>query len=144
MDIIEKILDENNTDDIVITNEETGEEVLFEQIATIPYNDIVYAVLSPKFSNEYFEEGEGVVFKIIKEDDDDVLIIEDNDEINEELQSAFSKDLDEEFMDDMEDDEDYVGDNSDDDFAESYGDGGYDEDEEDEEDYNSDDDDDEY
>ena len=85
MDIIEKILDENNTDDIVITNEVTGEEVLFEQIATIPYNDIVYAVLSPKFSNEYFEEGEGVVFKIIKEDDDDVLIIEDNDEIIDKI-----------------------------------------------------------
>ncbi|MBQ7307952.1 MAG: DUF1292 domain-containing protein [Clostridia bacterium] len=85
MDIIEKILDENNIDDIVITNEETGEEVLFEQIATIPFNETVYALLSPKFSNEYFEEGEGVVFKIIQENGDDVLIIEDDEEIIDKI-----------------------------------------------------------
>ena len=40
-----------------------------------------------------------------EEEDLDLLPIEDNDDINEELQSAFSKDLDEDFMDDMEEDD---------------------------------------
>lgn len=91
MDIIEKILDDNNSDDIAITNEETGEEVVFEQIATIPYNDIVYSILSPRESNDVFTKGEGIVFKIVQEDDDTILTIEEDDDIVDKIYDIYDE-----------------------------------------------------
>ena len=77
-----------------------------------------------------------------EEEDMDLLPIEDNDDINEELQTAFSKDLDEDFMDDVEEDEEYNGHDDDDDFDASFQNDGFVDDEEDEDDYSDDDDDD--
>lgn len=85
MDIIKKILDDQNTDDILLTNEETGEELLFEQIATIPYEETTYAILSPKESNEDFEVGEGLVFKIINIEGDDLLVMEEDEQIIDKI-----------------------------------------------------------
>ena len=81
MDIIEKILDDNNTDDIYLTNELTGEELPFEQIATIPYEDIVYAILTPRKDTEEISVGEGIVFKIIEENNESILVMEEDEEI---------------------------------------------------------------
>lgn len=69
-----------------------------------------------------------------EEDDLDLLPVEDNDEINEELQTAFSKDLDEDFMDDNEEDYEYVHEDDDDDFDDSYDDLDDSDDDEDDED----------
>ena len=89
MDIIEKILDDNNCDDIFLTNELTGEELPFEQVATIPYNDIVYAILSPKKSTDDLSAGEGIVFKIIEEDGDSVLVMEEDEKIADKIYDIY-------------------------------------------------------
>lgn len=80
-DIIEKILDENDDSNVFIENTVTGELIEFEQMATITHNNIVYAILSPTISNEDFDEGDGIVFKIIEEDGDDLLVVEDDENI---------------------------------------------------------------
>lgn len=74
----------------------------------------------------------------------DLLPIEEDDEIDEELEGAFAKDLDDaDFEDDL--DEDDVDDHidEDDDFSDAFDDDDYDDEEEDEEDFDDDYDDDE-
>lgn len=87
----------------------------------------------------------GFVDKADDNDDEelDLLPIEEEDEIDEELEGAFAKDLEQEFDDDDDlDDEDGV-DDIDDDFSSAFDDSDDDDDmEEDEEDYDDDDDDD--
>jgi len=77
----------------------------------------------------------------------DLLPIEDNDEINEEMQNQFSKDLDDDFLDEDKFDEDFENDSyeDEDDFNNDFGDiDDVDEDEDDEEDYSDSEDDDDY
>jgi DNA-directed RNA polymerase subunit delta len=84
----------------------------------------------------------GFVEKADEDDDDelDLLPVEEDDEIDEELEGAFAKDLDADF-DDMEEDEESEELDMDDDFDSSMGDD-YDDFEEDEEDEVEEDDDD--
>ncbi len=69
---IDALFDEENNDAIVLFNER-GEEIAFEQIALIPLNERVYAILKPVMPLEGLGENEALVFSI-----------EENDETNEE------------------------------------------------------------
>lgn len=66
---IEALLDENNVDPIVLYDE-NGTEVKFEQVAIIPLDDDVYAILKPVEKTEDVGEDEAQVFKIELEDED--------------------------------------------------------------------------
>lgn len=85
----------------------------------------------------------GFVDKNNETDDEDLdlLPVEDDDEIDEELQGAFAKDLDEEFGDDsLDEDEENDDDFEDDDDFDSVDDDDYDEEDDDyEDDYDDDD-----
>ncbi len=90
-----------------------------------------------------------VVENQTEEDDDDLdlLPVEDNDEISEEMDNAFAKDLDEDFADEEKEEEEYY-DDLDDDFDDSINDDDIDDDdidddEDDDDEDNDDDDDDE-
>lgn len=65
---IEKLLDENNSDPIVLYNTK-GEEVVFEQIAVIPYNKKVYCILTPVEETDGVKPGEGVVFEVLQDEE---------------------------------------------------------------------------
>jgi uncharacterized protein YrzB (UPF0473 family) len=69
---IDALFDEENNDAIVLFNER-GEEIAFEQIALIPLNERVYAILKPVMPLEGLGENEALVFSI-----------EENEETNEE------------------------------------------------------------
>ena len=69
---IDALFDEENNDAIVLFNER-GEEIAFEQIALIPLNERVYAILRPVIPIEGLGENEALVFSI-----------EENEETNEE------------------------------------------------------------
>ena len=44
-DILDVILDENNTDALILQNEQ-GRQIRFEQVAVIPYNEKIYVIFS--------------------------------------------------------------------------------------------------
>ena len=70
--VIDKLFDENNNEVIVLRNE-NGEDIRFEQIATIPMKDTTYFILLPLDKIEGVGENEGLVFEILERDDDEVL-----------------------------------------------------------------------
>lgn len=80
MNPIDMLLDENNTDPIVLYNE-NNEDVSFEQIALIPIDGQVYAILKPLGDFEGVGEDEALVFTIAEDDGEDVLVVEDREEI---------------------------------------------------------------
>ena len=63
MDILDVLPDEDNNDPIVLTDR-SGKTFSFEQIAVIPYNDKIYAVLHPIDKIEGVGEDEAVVFYV--------------------------------------------------------------------------------
>ena len=80
--VIDKLFDENNNQVIVLRNE-NGEDVRFEQVATIPMKDTTYFILLPLDKIEGVGENEGLVFEILKREDDEVLsLVTDGDTID--------------------------------------------------------------
>lgn len=75
MTLLEKILDENNDETIVLLDEEQN-EVHFEQIAVIPLEEKLYVILRPIDIIKGIEEDEALVFLVI-EDEDDLVIEQD-------------------------------------------------------------------
>ena len=73
MNQIEKILDENNDENIVLFDEDNN-PVEFEQVAVIPMNDAVYVILVPVTPMEGVGEDEGVVFVIEEDDEGEALL----------------------------------------------------------------------
>ena len=78
---IEQLLDENNTDPIVLYDENDN-EVEFDQIAIIPFNENLYAILKPVEPMEGVGEDEAIVFALeTDEDDDEILSVVEDDAI---------------------------------------------------------------
>ena len=75
---IDMLLDENNNDPIVLFNEH-GEEIAFEQIALIPLDGGIYALLRPIAPMEGVGEDEAIVFTIVVEDDEPILVVVEDD-----------------------------------------------------------------
>jgi len=74
--IYDILMDDEDNDNIFLFDED-GKEVEFEQIATVPLNGKIYAVLQPVDDPE-IEDDEAVVFQINAEDDE-IEIVEDDD-----------------------------------------------------------------
>ena len=70
---IDKILDENNEDNIFLYDEDDN-ELEFEQAAVIPMDGSVYVILVPVTPMEGVGEDEGVVF-VIEEDEDGEAVL---------------------------------------------------------------------
>ena len=77
---IAMLLDENNTDNIVLYDDK-NKEVEFEQIAIIPLDEKVYAILRPVGGEDELPEDEALVFVIDELDDEDVLMLEEDDNV---------------------------------------------------------------
>ena len=80
---IEQILDENNTENVILYDAE-GKPIEFEQVALIPLdrNGKLYAIMIPVTPMQGVNEGEGVLFEIdeisgdIEVERDDAIIDE--------------------------------------------------------------------
>jgi hypothetical protein len=77
---IDMLLDENNTDNIKLFNED-NQEVEFEQIALVPIEERTYAILKPVTVMEGLGDNEALVFVIEEIDDEECLVIVEEDEI---------------------------------------------------------------
>lgn len=95
---IDMLLDENNTDNIKLFNEE-NEEVEFEQIALVPIEEKVYAILKPVQTMEGVADDEALVFGIEEIDDEDCLVIVEEDAIVDKVFEEYYKMLKDEGID---------------------------------------------
>ena len=80
MNPIAKIYDENNTDNIILYNEE-GNAIEFEQIALVPLGDADFAILRPLIDDDDLAEDEALVFAIEEVDGEEALVIVDDDDV---------------------------------------------------------------
>ena len=80
VDILDVLLDEDNAEPIVLTDE-SGKRYTFEQIAVIPYNDKVYAVLKPVEKIEGINDDEAVVFYVDERPTGSVLMVETDEKV---------------------------------------------------------------
>ncbi len=81
MTMIEKLLSEENDDNIIMYDEEDN-ELEFEQVAIIPMGETLYAILAPVTPMEGVGENEALVF-LINEADETLDIV-----VDEELGTA--------------------------------------------------------
>lgn len=95
---IDMLLDENNTENLKLYNEE-NQEVEFEQIALVPIEDKTYAILKPVENMEGVADDEALVFVIDEIDDEDCLVIVEDDKIIDDVFEEYYKLLKEEGVD---------------------------------------------
>ncbi len=81
---IEMLLDEKNNDNIVLYDDKNN-KVEFEQIAIIPMDEKLYAILRPLGGEEPMPEDEALVFVIDEIDDEDVLLLEEDEAIEDKV-----------------------------------------------------------
>lgn len=73
--LLDILLDDENRDPIVLIDQ-CGGRIAFEQIAVIPHNEKVYAVLKPVDRIEGIEDDEAVVFYVEERGDEQMLMVE--------------------------------------------------------------------
>lgn len=78
---IEQILDEKNTSNIKIKGN-NGETFIFEQVALIHLEEAMYAILHPIEKDVLPDDV--LVFRIVYEDEEATLVLEEDEEIIEE------------------------------------------------------------
>ena len=81
VDILDILLDENNDDPITLFDE-NDKEVKFEQVAIIPDNEKIYAILKPIDELEGVADDEAIVFAVEEDEDGlSVLVVEKDEEV---------------------------------------------------------------
>ena len=77
---IEKLLEEDNTENIVLYDE-NNRPTEFEQIAVIPLEEKIYVILKPVTPITGVGDDEALVFVIEEIDDEDCLVICDDEDM---------------------------------------------------------------
>lgn len=99
LDPIDQLFDENNTDNIVMYDE-NGNPQEFEQIAIVPVEDNVYAVLHPV--NQDADDDEVWVFEITEINGEEYLVVEDDEKVVDKVFANFRKLLEKEEKEEKE------------------------------------------
>lgn len=95
LNILDVLLDEDNEDPITLYDDKDN-AVKFEQIAIIPHENKLYAILKPVEEMEGVADDEAIVFHVDETDPEDVaLIVESNEEIATKVFDQYYKLLDE-------------------------------------------------
>ena len=84
--IIEQILDENNHD-LINTFDDFGNPIQFEQIAVVSLDEELFVILRENSEDVPFDEV--MVFRIIMNETNPELLLEENEEIVEEVFNTF-------------------------------------------------------
>ena len=93
-DILDILCDENNTDPVVLYNEK-GEAIVFEQIALIPLQNRLFAILKPVETMAEMAEDEALVFALTEGDDGTVLELAEDDAVIDAVFAEYYALLDE-------------------------------------------------
>lgn len=81
---IDILLDEENNENIKLYDEKNN-CVEFEQVAIVPIEEKIYAILRPVSGMEGIAEDEALVFSIEEIDEEDCLVVCDDDKIIDEV-----------------------------------------------------------
>lgn len=95
---IDCLFDEDNNDPIFLFNEK-GEKVEFEQIALIPVEERIFAILKPVEKIEGIGEDEALVFEVVEgeeDEEDDYLNLVSDVELIDKVFDVYNKLIDEE------------------------------------------------
>ena len=95
MNPIDQLYDEENTDPITLYNEK-GEPVDFEQVAIIPLNERVFAILKPITPVPGLGEDEALVFVVEEIDDEEMLVLVTDDKIIDDVFDVYESLVDDE------------------------------------------------
>ena len=87
---IDMLLDENCSDNIFMYDE-NDKEVEFEQVAVIPFEEKVYAILHPLIEDSEFADDEAVVFVLEEIDDEDSLVLVEDEALIDEIYLIYYK-----------------------------------------------------
>lgn len=87
---IQSILDPKNNQNVILFNE-NDEAVEFEQVALIPYEKNLYAILKPVELIDGIESDEAVVFLLVEEDNDIYLDVIDDDDTVDAIFEIYNK-----------------------------------------------------
>lgn len=79
MDIVDILLDEEN-DDPVVLYDENDKAVRFDQVAIIPFEEKLFAILKPIDEMEGVADDEAIVFRIPEEPEGDAELVVETDE----------------------------------------------------------------
>ena len=91
---IEQLLSEDNTDNIILYDENNN-QVEFEQVAVIPLEEKIYALLKPVTPIAGVGDDEALVFGIEEVDDEDCLMIVDDEDVIDKVFDVYYKLLEE-------------------------------------------------
>lgn len=91
---IDKLFDEDCDDNIVLVGED-GKEVEFVQIALLPIEDNVYAILQPAELFDDMQEDEAFVFSVEDIDGEEAIVLVQDAQIIEQVFNLYYKLLDE-------------------------------------------------
>lgn len=90
-DPIEAILDPQNTENIILYDE-NDKPTEFEQIALIPLNNSVYVILKPVEKMEDVDDDEAIVFELVDDaENGDVLNIVMEEEVAKQVFEEYKK-----------------------------------------------------
>ena len=95
---IDCLFDEDNTDPIELYNEK-GEKMSFEQIALIPLEERIFAILKPMEKTDGVGEDEALVFEVVEpenEEDEEYLNLIADIDIIDKVFDVYNKLMDEE------------------------------------------------
>lgn len=93
---IEQLLDENNNDNIILYNEK-DKPFEFEQIAIIPLDKKLYAILRPVAKLDGIADDEAITFEVSKEYNSISVVLDD--EVINKVFEVYKKLLDEDDKD---------------------------------------------
>ena len=83
-------------DNIVVLLDEEGNEITFELIDAVEYNDETYVVLLPANPQTEEEEHEVTILKVaIDEHDEDVFVVEEDEAVLDEVFEIFQRQMEE-------------------------------------------------
>ena len=85
---IDKLYDTENTDNLVLYDE-NNKKTEFEQVAIIPLEEDVYAILKPVGDFTGVEEDEALVFKIQEIDEEECLVIVEDETVVDQVFNAY-------------------------------------------------------
>lgn len=92
MRLIDILLDPDNTENIVLSTED-NEDIEFEQIAVVPYQEEIYAVMRPLEGAFGLADDECIVFRLNAEEDS--LVVEEDEEIYSNIYQIYLRLLEE-------------------------------------------------
>ena len=83
-------------DNIVVLLDEEGNEITFELIDAVEYNDETYVVLLPANPQTEEEEHEVTILKVaVDEHDEDVFVVEEDEDVLDEVFEIFQRQMEE-------------------------------------------------